>query len=264
MTRRKTTATAIITMAVLLQGFWLSGCVTPRRIDELDAHIQEIKAQNAQTQQMMTRIDTTVAAESEGSRQLRADMQVTIDQLQTQISSLQANYNDLLQQINDLTQALQERRLLSSPGATGNPSTPVVTDTTPGAPPTTEQPSIDCNGTYDDAFVLVRRAEYEKAIEEFQTFIDGCPGNDLIENAYYWIGESYYSLEKYPEAIEKLQYLINNFKSSPNIVRALYKLGRSEEELGKKADAKQVYQKVINDYPGTLEAERAKERLKAL
>ncbi len=262
MTRRKSTATAILTMAVLLPGLLLSGCVTPRRIDELDAHIQEIKAQNAQTQQMVTRIDTTVATESADSRRLRADMQVTIDQLQTAISSLQQNYNDLLQQVNALRVALEERRVLnSSPNVSTSPNPPA---TGAGEPPATAEPAIECNTTYDDAFVLVRRAEYEKAITEFQKFIDNCPNNELVENAYYWIGESYYSLEKYPEAVEKLEYLINNFKSSPNIVRALYKLGRSKEEMGQKADAKKIFQKVIDDYPGTLEAERAKERLKVL
>jgi len=263
MTRRKTTATAILTMAVLLQGLWLSGCVTPRRIDELEQHVLDIKAQNEQTQQMMTRIDTTVATEATESRRLRADMQVTVDQLQTQISSLQANYNDLLQQIVALRTALEERRVLnSSPGASATPNPPPAT--TPGEPPATEQSSAECSTIYDDAFVLVRRAEYENAITEFQKFIDQCPGNELVENAYYWIGESYYSLEKYPEAVEKLEYLINNFKSSPNLVRALYKLGRSKEEMGQKADAKKVFQRVIDEFPGTLEAERAKERLKAL
>jgi len=250
-------------MAVLLAGTWLGGCVTPRHIEGLEGQVAEIRNQNDDTQDLLRGIDTMIVQESNDNRRLRADMQATIDQLDAQISNLRENYNDLLQRIDALYLALESRRLGSSPGAYTEPGTPGAV-TKPDQPPSQTQPDVECGTTYDDAFVLVRRAEYEQAIARFESFLTNCPEHELVENAYYWIGESFYSLGKYPEAVEKLQYLINNFKSSPNMSRALYKLGRSQEEMDKKGDAKQIFQRLIDDFPGTLEAERAKERLKVL
>ena len=261
-TRSKTYATAILAMAVLLLASLGTGCVTPRSIDSVKEEIGDVKVQNAETQRMVARIDTTVADEAESNRRLRADMTVTIDQLQMQIATLQENYNDLLQRIDELYRALSERRLLSSEGSSTRPSTPPATK--PDQPPPQATPDIECQGTYDQAFVLMRQTEYEEAIAEFEKFIAGCPDHELVENAHFWIGESLYSLGKYTEAVQRLEQLINNFKASPNIGRALYKLGRSKEELGQKNDAKVIFQRLIDEYPGTLEAEQAKERLKQL
>ncbi len=127
-----------------------------------------------------------------------------------------------------------------------------------------EPSSVDCDRTYDEAFILVRRTEYDKAIEGFREFLQQCEKHDLVENAYYWIGECYYSLEKYDEAVTEFEYLIDHYRSSVNTSRALYKLGRSKQELGKKSEAQKIFQQLIDDYPGTLEAEQAKERLKDL
>ncbi|MEE8576053.1 MAG: tol-pal system protein YbgF, partial [candidate division Zixibacteria bacterium] len=125
-------------------------------------------------------------------------------------------------------------------------------------------PAIDCSFTYDEAFILVRRGDYEKAIEGFQNFLTHCQKHENAENAHYWIGECYYSLEKYVDASAEFEYLLENYKSSVNASRALYKLARSKQELGKTSEAKQMFQKLFDDYPETLEGSQAKERLKDL
>ncbi len=237
---------------------WLSGCATPRQMDELKAQVRNVESQNLQTQRMVARIDSTIAQEADANKRLRNDMAVTIDDLQRQIAMLLENYNDLIQRIDKLTQQPTYSYVKSSPG---------VTEQQPGAPggtPSSEGSPIDCGATYDEAFLLVRRTEYEKAIEGFRNFLQYCPKHELAENAYYWIGECYYSLEKYDQAIAEFEHLLDNFRSSVNTSRALYKLGRSKQELGKKDEAKKIYRRLVDEYPGTLEAEQAKERLKDL
>jgi len=254
LTRNKNLITSILPVAVLYISSMLFGCATPRMIDELKAQVQEVESQGRQTQQMVSRIDSVIIESAEADKRLRNDMSITIDNLQQQIAVLLENYNDLMQRIERLgRQQTFQGSIKSSPGAQ---------EEQPAGVQVEEQPSIDCNTTYDEAFILVRRGEYEKAIEKFQEFLQLCEKHELVENAYYWIGECYYSLEKYDQATERFEYLVKNYKSSVNTSRALYKLGRSKQELGIKDEAKKIFRQLIDDYPGTLEAEQAQERLK--
>jgi tol-pal system protein YbgF len=259
MTRANNMLTAISMMAVMFFVYILGGCVLPRHIDELKAEIGEVKSQNEQTQNMVASLDSTVTAGTEANAKLRGDVSYTVDELQQQISTLLENYSELMSLLRQI--ANNRKILFSSPGTktTQKQADPSVTTTTP-----VQMTAIDCGATYDEAFILVRRGEYETAIDSFNFFVKECPKHESVENAYYWIGESYYSLEKYHEAVSQFDLLINAYKSSPNIGRALYKLARSYQELGKKEDSKRVYKRLVDEFDGTLEAEQAKERLKEL
>ena len=149
------------------------------------------------------------------------------------------NNNDLMRKINELTQK--------------PPVTHIIKDS-PGAQPDVPTTSVDCNTTYDESFLLVRRAEYEKAIEDFMKFLADCPDHENVENAHYWIGECYYAQEKYAESVAELEYLVEEYQSSSTLGRAYYKLARSKQELGKTDEAKDIFQRIVDDYPGTLEA----------
>ncbi|MEW5993829.1 MAG: tol-pal system protein YbgF [Candidatus Zixiibacteriota bacterium] len=249
--------TAILLMAVLYVAVSLAGCATPRMVNELKAQVTEVEAQNRQTQAMVTRLDSLLTEEMESNKRLRNEMNVTVSDLQRQIATLLENNNDLMHRIEVLMQQMYEHppKLRSSPGAL---------DTIPDTGIVPTAPAIDCQMTYDESFILYRQGEYEKAIGGFQNFLAHCASHELAENAYYWTGECYYSMEKYDLAIEQFKHLISTFKSSVNASRALYKLGRSHQELGRKEEAQNAFRRIIDEYPGTLEAEQARERLKDL
>ncbi len=258
-TRPKNIATAIVSMAVLLFTLLLGACVTPSKIDELQGNIEQVRAENKKTQQLLARIDSLMSVQTENNTKLRNDMSYTSDELQRQVALLLENYNEMMTQINQISSGGRITHVVkSSPGASKNSS-----DTTSNQayPP---QPSIDCQKAYDEAFILVRQSEYEKALNEYKKFLGECDHHALAENARYWMGECYYSLDKFLDAIDQFQALLDQFKGSDNSGRALYKLGRCHQELGHKDEAKKVYQQVIDQYPQTLESEQSKERLKDL
>ncbi|MFH1372670.1 MAG: tol-pal system protein YbgF [bacterium] len=251
---KKALLTAVLSMAVLYLVQMLSGCCTPRMINEIKAQVQQVEMQNRQTQQAVAHIDSVLTEDTEANKQLRNEMSVTIQDLQQRIETLLENYSDLMQRIEKFGQQQSAPAVIrSSPGVRQEPGQPVE-----------ESVSVDCDKKYDDAFILVRRGEYDQAIEGFREFLSLCEKHDLVENAFYWVGECYYSLEKYDQAVTEFQYLITNYKSSVNASRALYKLGRSQQELGKKSEAIRIFQQLVDDHPGTLEAEQARERLKDL
>jgi tol-pal system protein YbgF len=251
--------TAVTVMAVLYLTSGFIGCATSRQIDEVKAQISEVEMQNRQSLASVMRLDSMITEEMESNKKLRNEMNVTVSDLQQQIASLMENNQELMHRLEALMTDLSRRGqtiIKPSPGAQDQ-----RTDTVSTTPPA---PSINCQETYDESFIQVRRGEYEKAITGFQTFLSECRNHELAENAYYWIGECYYSMEKYTEAIAQFETLLSTYKASVNASRALYKLGRSQQELGKKEEAKKVFKRIVDEFPGSLEAEQAKERLKEL
>lgn len=264
---RKNIITAVILMAVMFMVTVLGGCfATSRQVDELKSEIRSIKDDNAQTRALVSQMDSLITESTEAGNRLRADISSSNDQLAEQLDAMLTNYNQLMVLIQQLSQKSNTKYVIqSSPGSQEESSKqPTVTEpgttTTPVEQP--QQPSIDCGATYDESFILVRRGEYEKAIEGFETFLKECPNHESVENAHYWMAESYFAMEKYVDAQQKFEKFIEDFKTSPNLSRAMYQLARSYQELQKKADAKKWYQKVIDDFPGTFEANQASDRLK--
>lgn len=251
---RKNIITAILVMAVMFIGYVGSGCVTSRHIDELKAEIREVKADNAQTRDMVAKMDSIITISAESNNRLRHDVTYSNDQLQERIDQLLENYNELLNILQQINQTLSAKQIIrSSPGVQ------------PDQPPSTQQtqtPAVDCDEAYDLAFTHTLREEFNEAIEKFKKFLDDCPNHENVENAHYWIGESFYLLDKYVEASEEFQYFIDNYKSSVNFSRAMYQLARCKQELGKFDEAKTFYQKIVEDYPNTFDAKQAAERLK--
>lgn len=255
---KKSYITAMLSMAVIFCSLLLVNCVTPRHIEELRTEINNLDQQNQKTQDLVMRMDTIIIAGSEADNKMRNDVLFSVKEIQDQISALLENYNDLLMQLNKLNSQQNVKTIIrSSPGSQEQNSAIVSSgDQT--------IPSFDCDNAYDNAFLLVHGSEYEKAIDEFKIFIGKCPEHGSIDDAFYWVGESYYFLGKYHESIEYMNKLYTQFKSSPKIEQAIYKLARSNQELSKTKEAKEFYNLLIDDYPETLEAKQAKERLKDL
>ena len=245
-------------MAVMCIVCWLGGCATHRQAQDILNDTNILKTDNANTRALMARMDSIITAGAEADNRLRVEMGTTINELHMQIAQLLENYSDLMIRLNECCQGREVVYVKGSPGAQKEPVNTGSSDDTP--PP----PSIDCSLAYDSAFILIRQLEYEKGITGMRRFLEKCPQHDNVPNAHYWIGESYYMLDKFTDAISELEMLANNYKDFSNIDRGLYKLARSHEELDHKDQAKTIYQQLVDDYPGTLSAEQARDRLKEL
>jgi len=258
--RRTNVITAILPMAVIGLGLLASGCCTKRDVAEINDRLSRIEAQGRQTQELTSRMDTLITQAVEANRQLQNDVRYSSDELNRQMTQLMENYADLLSRIDRLSsQQVIKLPLKDSPGVQADiPSGEATT------PPEGTQSSAECVDMYDNAFTQVRRGEYEPAINGFRTFLAQCPNHKDVENAYYWIGECYYSQEQYTQAIAEYEHLLKTYPDSPNVARALYKLARCKQEIGKKSEARELFQKLVKEHGGTLEAEQAAQRLKDL
>lgn len=264
---RKTIITAMLAMAVIFFGQQLTGCATSRQVDEVKEEVRKVRADNEATRQKVENMETMIQESVEAGNRVRTDITMSNDEIQRQMDALLENYNQLLIMVQEIRQKLGSKSTLRpSVGAQDQSTTytqPVVPQNdTPVETPT--EPAIDCGNTYDESFIKVRRGEYQDAIDGFTTYLEQCPNHESVENAHYWIGECYYSLEKYVDAVGKFENLLENYKGSVKTSQALYKLARSKQELGKADEAKKIFNRLIEEHPQTLEASQAKERLKDL
>lgn len=262
------TRTAILAMAVLFLGIGLSGCVTKRDIEEVKDQLTRVESQNRETSRLIAKVDSLISMSAVNGEAVRADVRQTSDNLQAQFDALLANYNELINQLNQINRELRNRKIISGsvpgPGDGQMPGggQPAVTPTTPTAPPpSVVQPTIDCDSSYDAAFVLARQEAYEEAIDGFRNFLVECPNHDNVPDAYFWIGELFFRQENYGRAVSEFEHLVATYKQSPKVAPALYKVARCQFELGKKTEAKATYKRIIDDFPGSTEAKQAQERL---
>jgi len=253
MYRKAQMITALAAMAVILAASF-NGCCTKRDIEAINDRLTMLESQSRETLNLVKRMDSLVVSSNESTRQLQNDVRMSSDALAGQLGEILENYNDLMSRIDRMSQQVIRVPVTSSPGAQGPAE----------QPPAGSQPSADCIDTYDNAFTQVRRGEYETAIQGFRKFLAQCSTHADAQNAYYWIGECYYSQEKYTEAVTEYEHLIDTYRDSPNTGRAIYKLARCKQELGKTAEAKELFQRLIDQFGGSLEAEQAAARLKDL
>lgn len=123
--------------------------------------------------------------------------------------------------------------------------------------PTTDNPQA----LYDRALKEILNRNVKKALPLFIDFIVRYPKDDLTDNAYYWIGECYYSLKKFGLALENFMIVQDKFPKSGKIPDALLKMGFSYAELGDKARAKEVLNNLVSKYPDSSAADIARKRL---
>ena len=117
---------------------------------------------------------------------------------------------------------------------------------------------------YQAAFELLKEQEYELASLAFIRFLSSFPGSNLIDNAQYWLSESYYAANQFDQALDQFTKVIEIYPRSRKVSDALLKIGYCHFELGDWNQARAVFDKIQNDYPDSTVAKLAEQRIKVL
>lgn len=143
---------------------------------------------------------------------------------------------------------------LPAPAYDNDPFAPQPTGTLPAAPSaaTPAAPAADSFGTsrehYNQAFRLLNQAQYEEAGQLFKSFIERYPGNPLIGNAWYWMGESYYVRRNYVQAADSFRQGFEAATDGPKAGDNLLKLGMSLAALDREQEACVVLRQLDKKY----------------
>lgn len=109
--------------------------------------------------------------------------------------------------------------------------------------------ALDAQEQYDRAFALLRSADYDSAETAFKGFIGKNPKNKLVDNAKYWLAETYYARGQFDNAAVAFA---DAYQSAPKGAKApdsLLKLGLALSGLKKTDDACTTLGEVTKRYP---------------
>lgn len=107
----------------------------------------------------------------------------------------------------------------------------------------------DSNAHYTHAFKLLNDKKYSEAAASFDAFVKKYPEDPLVSNAYYWLGESYYSRSDFTRAADSFR---KGFESSPAGQKApdnLFKLSKSLTQVKRVNESCVVLAQIIKKYP---------------
>lgn len=117
---------------------------------------------------------------------------------------------------------------------------------------------------------------YQKGLEAFKAgdmpaartqltaFIDQQPQHELVSNARYWIGETFYSEKNYEQAILEFQEVIKQFPKKEKAPAAMLKQALAFKALKDVKSSRYVLGKLVQEYPKSDEAKKARVLLKEL
>ena len=140
----------------------------------------------------------------------------------------------------------------------------------PSAPAVATKPPVKARGytlnadyrmAYNDALNNYFKHDYLEAIQEFRVLIEREPDGAYADNAQYWIGECFYSLEDFESAITEFEKVFN-FAENNKSDHALFKIALSYQQLGRYLKAREHMERFVREYPDSELAKQANNFLK--
>lgn len=244
-------------------------------------------AQRLSLAERVTKLENAANAQNQGAGQANLETQNRLVELQGEVSSLRNLVETLQNEIAQLKQTNRQQymdldaRLArlegGAPAASPNPSAataPAAAATAPatgtasaGAAPAaaaTVDPAAE-DAAYQAALdALVERYEAADSARLFQAFINDYPQSELLPNAYYWLGESYYVTQNYELALDAFRTLLGQYPGSRKEADALLKTGYCQIALGQRAEGEATLRDLTARHPGTDAAAKAESRLRTL
>lgn len=134
----------------------------------------------------------------------------------------------------------------------------------PSAPPPEDLLPVQ-GGTdrenYEAAFELLKEQQYAAAGAAFRQFLSAFPDSQLVDNAQYWLAETYYVTGQFEEALKEFETVLSRYPRSRKLPDALLKVGYSNYELQRWDAARRALQRVRGEFPETTAAQLANQRL---
>lgn len=110
-------------------------------------------------------------------------------------------------------------------------------------------PEGDAKVQYQHAFGYLRKREFQKAELALKEFLNANPNDQLVPNAMYWLGETYYTQGKYEDAAEIFISGYERHSGSSKTPDNLLKLGLSLLKLDRREDACLAFAQLLSEFP---------------
>jgi tol-pal system protein YbgF len=129
------------------------------------------------------------------------------------------------------------------------PPPPARNPNATGAVAAVQPPSNVPKDYYDLAYGYVLRKDYALAEEGLRAFLKKHPGDRLVADANYWLGESLFQRQRYREAAESFLAVSTKFETAGRAPDSLLRLGQSLAALNEKQAACATLGEIPRKYP---------------
>ncbi|HVO31970.1 MAG TPA: tol-pal system protein YbgF [bacterium] len=125
-------------------------------------------------------------------------------------------------------------------------------------------PKEDPMKLYQRAFADFQAKNFEESQLLFQQFVNENPAHEYADNAYYWMGEIYYTQGEYSLALDEFQKVPELYPGGNKVPDALLKLGLCYQGLNDVKNAAKTLKQLVDAYPQSAAAEKGRQKLAAL
>ncbi len=121
--------------------------------------------------------------------------------------------------------------------------------------------SQDEEATYSAVFEQLKAGKFDDSIKGFRGLLKRWPQGRYADNAWYWLGESYYAKKSLDSAADSFRTLLTQFPDSAKAPDALFKVGVCQYDKKQRNEARATWLKVVAEYPNSTAAGLARQRL---
>lgn len=220
------------------------------------AEIEGLRTQTATLQGQMEELQRSVHGGGGGAMADLARQVATLDRSVTMIASqlaIDLGPRPEAPGAEDAQAALQP---VPDPLVPPDPSVPRP-DQAPAAPPA-QAADDPARALYDEALRAFHARNFAQAQSMWAEFAKTFPQHELVSNAIFWQGESFFQMGDYAQAVLAYQDVISKHPNSNKYAASMLKQGVSFFRLGKDRAGVLVLEDLVKRFPALPEAVRAK------
>ena len=102
---------------------------------------------------------------------------------------------------------------------------------------------------FDHAYRRLQTSDYQGAEQAFRQLVDQYPEHEMVSQARYWLGETFYMRGRFDEAARTYAESYRGDPGGPKAVDSLLKLGMSLAATGQRGDACRTFAELYAEFP---------------
>lgn len=269
-----------LSLAFLSFCVLMAGCASTGSVDEVRREVEV-----AMTRVYSLEKDLASSREGEKSfktefkslRKADADLQAAMDSLRSDMQAAMGKMDDLgvsarkpvdelhrYKEDSDKRIVALEDRIVKLQAAVDELNKKLKDVATTGTAPMPGAPEERDDFLYMKALEAFKAGDFVGSRTQLNAFIEQHPKHELVSNARYWIGETFYSEKNYEQAILEYQTVIKQYPKAEKASAAMFKQALAFKAIKDVPSAKYLFNKLIKDYPKSEEARKAKPLLKSM
>jgi len=236
-----------------------------RKNIELQAEIAALKRDNEESRMALRREQAALNTVLNGVRTEIQSQRGKMEEINFRLDRHLRDYEDWRKQQELALEAAKRAPSPSPvPPVASPPAVEMPTETTVAKPAPVAQMNMTEDNLYAAGIERFNAADYTGARDIFDKFLKTYPASSHCDNAYFWIGETYFRENRYEKAILAYQEVIDKFPGGNKFPAALLKQGMAFSKINDDINARLIYKRLLADFPDSVEARDAGRLLQEL